>query len=214
MIRFGTKHSWLLFVFMFQNVTSQQDWELVKDESGIKVYTKPVSTSNFKAFKSTMIIEESVQAFLSVLYDVDNITTWAYKLKDAELLKRSGDSLQIYYAVVKMPFPYENRDGVYLNTFKWDSKTKSLHVEIELLENYMAAKKAAVRISGNGYWKAQVLTSGKLEITFKMQVDPGGGIPAWMANIFADDSPYYTMLELRKVIKNKKYQDKTMGLIN
>ena len=214
MLKSSLKYSWLLFILMFQNVLAQEDWELEKDESGIKVYTKPVSTSNFKAFKSTMTIDESVQAFLSVLYDTDGITTWGYKLKDASLLKRSGDSLQIYYAEVKVPFPYGNRDGVYLNTFKWDTKTKTLHVEIKLLDNYMATKEGLVRITGKGYWKAQVLSSGKLEITFEMQVDPGGGIPAWMANIFADDSPYYTMLELKKVIKNKKHQNKTFNFIN
>ncbi|PWK17287.1 SRPBCC family protein [Xanthomarina spongicola] len=214
MIKNCFKYSWLLFILMFQNVLAQEDWEMVKEEDGIKVYTKPVSTSDFKAFKATMTIDESIQSFLSVLYDIEGLTSWGYKLEDASLLKKSGDSLQIYYAEAKVPFPYKNRDGVYANTFKWDANAKILHVEIKLLDKYIAEKEGLVRLTGKGYWKAKVLTSGKLEIVFEMEVDPGGGIPAWMANMFADDSPYYTMFELQKVVKNKKYQNKTYSFIN
>lgn len=214
MISNGFKYGWLFFILMFQTVCAQEDWKMVKEEKGIKVFTKSVSTSNFKAFKAIMTLDESVQAFLSVLYDVEGLSTWAYKVNETSLLKRNGDSLQIYHAVSSVPFPYKNRDGVYADTFNWVAKNKTLHVEIKLLDTYIAKKENLVRITGKGYWKAKVLTSGKLEIIFEMQVNPGGEIPAWMANIFADNSPYYTMLELKKVIKNKKHQNKSFSFIN
>ena len=193
---------------------AQEDWKLVKDSDDIKVYTKSVATSDFKAFKAEMIIDQDIHAFLSVLYDIDDLDVWGYKLKDTELLERKGDSMQIYYAVAKAPFPYKNRDGVYLNCFKWDSKTKTLTVDIKLLEDYLAEKDDLVRISGDGFWKATVLSSNKLKIDFQMQVDPGGDIAAWLANIFADGSPYYTLLELREAIKNKKYAIETYSFID
>lgn len=193
---------------------AQDDWELVKDSDDIKVYTKRVATSDFKAFKAEMIINQDIHAFLSVLHDIGDLDVWAYKLKYTELLERKGDSMQIYYAVAKAPFPYKNRDGVYLNSFKWDSKSKTLTVDIKLLEDYLAEKDGLVRINGVGFWKATVLPSNKLKIDFQMQVDLGGDIPAWLANIFADDSPYYTLLELREAIKNKKYATKTYSFID
>ena len=193
---------------------AQEDWELVKDSDDIKVYTKPVATSNFKAFKAEMIIDQDIHAFLSLLYDIDGLDVWGYKLKDTELLERKGDSMQIYYTVAKAPFLYKNRDGVYLNSIKWDSKTKILTVDIKLLEDYLAEKDDLVRISGDGFWKATVLPLNKLKIDFQMQVDPGGDIPAWLANIFADGSPYYTLLDLREAIKNKKYATKTYSFID
>lgn len=214
------KHNTFIFILVlvisFSNWTlhAQEDWKLVKDLEGIKVYTKPVATSDFKAFKAEMIIDQNVHAFLSVLFDVDNLDVWGYKLKDTELLERKGDSMQIYYAVAKAPFPYKNRDGVYLNRFNWDSKSKTLMVNIEMLQEYMPEKDDLVRIKGSGFWQATVLPSNKLKINFQMQVDPGGDIAAWLANIFADDSPYYTLTELREVIKNKKYATKTYSFID
>jgi len=193
---------------------AQEDWKLVRDSDDIKAYTKPVATSNFKAFKAEMIIDQDIHAFLSLLYDIDDLDVWGYKLKDTKLLERKGDSMQIYYAVVKAPFPFKNRDGVYLNSIKWDSKTKILTVDIKLLEDYLAEKDDLVRISGDGFWKATVLPLNKLKIDFQMQVDPGGDIPAWLANIFADGSPYYTLLDLREAIKNKKYATKTYSFID
>ena len=214
MIRDSIKYGCLLLILMFQNGLAQENWKMEKEEDGIKVYTKPVSTSEFKAFKATMTIDESIQSFLSVIYDIDGLPSWGYKLKSASLLKKSGDSLQIYYAEAKVPFPYKNRDGVYSNTFNWDANTKTLTVQIDLLENYMDAKEDLVRLTGSGYWKAKVLDSGKLEITFEMQVDPGGGIPAWMSNMFADDTPFYTMTALKDTIKKSKYQNKTYSFVD
>ena len=196
------------------SIHAQEDWELVNDSDDIMVYTKPIATSDFKAFKAEMIIDQDIHAFLSLLYDIDDLDVWGYKIKDTELLERNGDSMQIYYAVAKAPFPYKNRDGVYLNRFNWDSVTKTLTVTIKLVADYLAEKDDLVRIKGSGFWKATVLPSNKLKIDFQMQVDPGGGIPSWLANIFADDSPYYTLLELREAIKNKKYAAKTYSFID
>lgn len=204
----------LLISFSQWSIYAQEDWKLVKDSEGIKVYTKSVVTSDFKAFKADMIIDNDVHAFLSVLYDIDGLESWGYKTIDPEVLERKGDSMQIYYAIAKAPFPYKNRDGVYLNRFKWDSKTQTLTVDIKILEDYLAEKDDLVRVTGSGIWKATVLSSNKLKIDFEMQVDPGGGIPAWMANMFADESPFYTLSELREVIKNKKYASKTYSFID
>ena len=52
-----------------------------------------------------------------------------------------------------------------------------------------------------------------LDITFSMQVDPGGSLPGWVANIFVDTTPYSTMTELRKVMDDKKYQNKKFSFI-
>lgn len=196
------------------SINAQEDWKLGKDSDGIKVFTKRVETSDFKAFKAEMIIDQNIHNFLNLLYDIDGLNNWGYKTKDAELLERKGDSVQIYYAVAKAPFPYKNRDGVYLNRFNWNSNTKTLKVDIELLQDYLKEKEDLVRMTGSGFWQAEVLAPNKLKITFEMQVDPGGEIAAWLANMFADDSPFYTLKELRKAIKSKKYTIKTYSLIN
>lgn len=209
-------YGFLLPFFVLEHffLFSQENWELIKNVDGIKISTKNTKNIDFKSFKANMVLDNNIHAFIAVLTDVEGLINWGYKIKNASLLKKSGDTLQIYYAEAKAPFPYKNRDGIYRNRFTWISDTNTLSVDIEILDDYLELKDQFVRIKGNGFWEVKVLPSGKLDVTFVMLVDPGGSIPAWLANIFVDDSPYYTMQKLREVIKIEKYKNQKYNFIH
>ncbi|NOQ92158.1 MAG: hypothetical protein GQ552_05505, partial [Flavobacteriaceae bacterium] len=168
MIKRLNKYIFLLTFLNFQFFLSysQENWELKKDANGIKIFTKTTENSDFKVFRATMLLDDSIHAFVAALNDVEGLTNWGYKIIHTSLLKRSGDTLQIYYAESMAPFPYKNRDGIYLNRFKWNSDTSTLFVEIEILDDYVELKDKLVRIKGKGYWRVIVLPSGELDITF------------------------------------------------
>jgi hypothetical protein len=204
----------LQIVLLFTSfiLSGQENWKIERNEDEIEVYTSK-STSKYKAFKGHTIIDTSVQSFVAFLNDIDEYVNWGYKLSEASLIKRSGDTIQIYQAIAQVPFPYKNREGIYHNSFKWNSETKTLFVKINTLDDYKDQNKDYVRIQGKGFWKVMVLPSGKLDVTFQMQIDPGGSIPTWLVNMFVDNTPYYTLLNLKKLINNKKYQNKTYSFI-
>ena len=202
----------ILLFFMFQ-IHGQEPWELVKDKNGIKVFTRTNTIMSFKEFKAVMEIRASVDEFLSVLYDVEGLTKWGHNLTEARLLTRPDEFSQTYYAVAKAPWPYKNRDGIYSNVFDWDKKAKTLTVAIELLEGTEGSERDLVRLDGFGYWQVHEIAEDKIEVIFQMQVDPGGSIKAWLANMFVTDSPFYTMEGLREVIKEEKYKGNTYNLL-
>ncbi|MEL4456321.1 hypothetical protein [Lutimonas vermicola] len=197
---------------MFQ-IHGQEQWKLVKDKNGIKVFTRTNTIMSFKEFKAVMEIRASVDEFLSVLYDVGSLTKWGYNLTEAKLISRPDELSQTYYAVAKAPWPYKNRDGIYSNVFDWDKKGKTLTVEIELIEGKEGSDRDLVRLDGFGYWQVNVVSEDKLEVIFQMQVDPGGSIKAWLANMFVTDSPFYTMEGLREMIKEEKYKGNTYNFL-
>ena len=168
---------------------------------------------SFKEFKSSMVIEGTLEQFLSVLYDVEALPSWGHNVKKASLVSRQADTIQVYYAEAQAPFPYKNRDGVYLNRFIWNLGERTLLVEIEMPGDLIPVKDNLVRMKGYGSWTVEQLNGGKLEITFQMQMDPGGNIPAWLANMFAGDTPYHTLLGLREAMKKKEYQGKSYDFI-
>lgn len=201
----------IIIVFLFFQsilIQAQEDWELVKEKKGIQVFTKSIENYDFKIFKAHIILDASIHSFVAVIHDIDNFKDWGYKIIDASVLKRGGDTLLIHYSTAKAPFPYKNRDGIYLDRFNWTSETKTLLIDIEILDDYLEPKEDMVRLKGKGFWKVVVQPTGKLDVIFQMQIDPGGNVPAWMGNIFVDDSPYYTLLNLREIIKKDKYQHK------
>lgn len=196
-----------------EDVNGRQEWKQIREKEGITVFTRSNPGMDFKEFRSNMIFKGTLDQFLSVLYDVEGLTSWGYNVKKAALVSREADTVQVYYAEAKAPFPYKNRDGVYLNRFRWNSTERKLVVEIEMPEGLIPEKDNLVRMEGYGSWVVREMKEEKLEITFQMQMDPGGNIPAWMANMFAGDTPYHTLLGLREAMQKKKYQGKTYDFI-
>lgn len=203
----------LLLLGSTSGALAQEDWKQIREKEGIMVFTRSNPDIDFKEFRSSMIVDGTLDQFLSVLYDIEGLSSWGYNVKRASLVSRESDTLQVYYAEAKAPFPYKNRDGVYLNRFKWNSSERKLQVEIEMPEDLIPEKDNLVRMEGYGSWKVNDIGGGKLEITFQMQIDPGGSIPAWMANMFAGDTPYQTLLGLREAMQEMKYQGKSYDFI-
>ena len=207
----------VLFVLLFagNGLSGQNEdgWVLSKTKDGIEIFTQKTETSAFKSFRARMVMDGTVESFVAVLQDIDALPEWGYSIKIARLLQRTGDTIQIYYAEATVPFPFSNRDGIYLNTFRWNSKTGQLKVNIDLLPEYLPAKDKLVRVKGKGGWLVKDLGSGKLELTFWMEVDPGGEIPAWLVNTFIEDTPYVTMVNVRDMMKKAGYKGKKYNFI-
>lgn len=195
-------------------LTGQEQWELIKDKEGVQVFTRANTVSSFKEFKASMQIEAEVNEFLAVLYDVEGLADWAYNIKESKLLNRPDDLSQTYYAVAKAPWPYKDRDGIYENRINWNKESKTLMVRIDMLEDDIELRDDYIRMDGYGYWQVRIISEGKVEVIFQMQVDPGGSIKPWMANMFVTDSPYHTMKGLRDIIEKKKYKGITYNFLN
>jgi len=196
----------LISFLVFQNscMFSQDEWDLIRDTAGIKVYSKEVEGYHFKSFKAITTINGSVHDFVFTLTDIPNFPKWGHQIKSAKIVEKTGDTLQIYYSIAKAPFPYKDRDGIYLNRFKWDSETKTLIIEIEVLNDYLDPNEKYIRVKGYGYWKLLVVSENKMEVTFSMQLDPGGSIPSWLANMFIDGAPFHTLLNIKNRIEASK----------
>ncbi len=205
----------MLFIF-FQSVSlfSQEDWKLIKESEDIKVFTKNENNYKLDTFKANVTVNASISNFVSVLKSIPIFPKWGHNIKSANLLEKSGDTLQIYYSIAKAPFPYKDRDGIYLNRFRWQKERKTLMVDIEVLDDYLALDEKYVRVKGYGYWDVKEISENEIFVTFSMQIDPGGSIPSWLANMFVDDSPYNTLLNIKTLLESGDYEKQTFNFID
>ncbi len=206
----------LLVLIFFQSglLVAQEDWKLIKESDNIKVFTKNEIDYKLDTFKATVTINTSMHNFASVFHDIKIFPKWGHNIKSANLLEKSGDTLQVYYSVAKAPFPYKDRDGVYLNRFRWLKESKTLMVDIEVLEDYLALDEKYVRVKGYGYWEVQELSKNNILVIFSMQIDPGGSIPSWLANMFVDDTPFNTLLNLKALLESGDYEKQIYDFID
>jgi hypothetical protein len=201
------------FALSFSGI-GQEGWKLQKDKDGIKVYTRDSDKSAFDEFRATMQLNQSIHSFVAVMRDVESLQKWAYNVKNARPLMILGDSLQYYYSEVSIPFPFTDRDGIYRNSYTWKSDSSLLVIDIDILPDYIEKKEGFVRIPfGKGFWRVKVLEDKRIDITFQMVVDPGGGVPSWLANMFVNETPTYTLTKLREIIVKEKYQNQKFDFL-
>jgi hypothetical protein len=54
-------------------------WDLVKNEKGIKVYTRTLAHSDYKEFKGIMTLETKLDTLLKFINNAEHCPAWQYK---------------------------------------------------------------------------------------------------------------------------------------
>jgi hypothetical protein len=193
-----------LFVILFTfNSTAQGNWSLVKEEEGIKIYTKPESGSEYDAFKAEMQINCKINDIVEVLKNTKNINNWVANCKIIKLLKTEGND-QYYYIETILPWPFDNRDMIYHFQYK-EINSKQVRINITGKPDYIKPKEGIVRmLKTNGYWLLTSIDTNKTVVTYQMHVEPGGFIPSWLANSFIANTPLSTFKGLRTIVLKSK----------
>jgi hypothetical protein len=201
------KSSTPLLIFLLTIGTSsysQQEyhWELQKKENGISIFTSSVKGSSYKAFKAITVINCNPALVVKKLRDVNSFKYWMAEAQSIELLKQS-ELDQYHYIETILPWPMENRDMVYHNQFIKTASNNYL-VKVHGLANYIPPKKGISRIeSVEGFWQIEQIDNTNTNVTYQIHAEPGGEIPAWLANTFIVDTPYKTLLKLKTLIEEK-----------
>ena len=89
-----------------KDVNGRQEWKQIRQKEGITVFTRSNPGMDFKEFKSSVIVKGTLDQFLSVLYDIEGLSSWGYNVKSASLISRKADTVQVYYTEAQAPFPY------------------------------------------------------------------------------------------------------------
>jgi START domain-containing protein len=195
-----------IYFFVFFSVhfvTAQENnWELKKNESDIKIYTRNVKGSGFKEFRAETTVTSELSWVVMILKDVDRYKEWVADIKEVKLFKADENNIY-YYAETLVPWPIDNRDMVYHLQF-----TKTNNAEIKVIvtgiRDYIPEKKGIVRIEkAIGFWKLTSLGENKIQITYQLHAEPGGTIPEWLANLKVIDMPYTTLSGLIDMINKK-----------
>lgn len=178
-------------------VFSQQNWKLEKSKEGINVYTAEQKNSSFKAIKVECTLKGTYAKLISILTNVAGFHKWIYNNKQSKLLKKNSTYDFVYYSETSMPFPVANRDVIIRMQIKTDSLPKFMTVAGSNQDEYIPPIPGLQRIEHyRASWKITMPTAGTLHIVYNLEVDPGGSLPAWLANSFADKGPFNTFSNL------------------
>ena len=181
------------------SLSAQSEWELKKDKDGIKVFTRDVVESSFNEFKGETVIKNvSITDVLDIIFDVKNYDKLFPDLSDPKVIKQMGKYHNIHYSVLHTPWPVSDRDNVNEIDATVSDGGKSAHVTVNVRKGYVEENKDLVRITeGKGFWDLKQTDDG-VKVVYQYHGNPGGSIPAWLANSFVVSHPFETLENLHK----------------
>lgn len=182
---------------LFAATAQAEDWQVAKDEDGIKVSLSEIAGSKYKAYRGVTVVKAPVAKIVALQEDVAGACKWIHECKSQKLLKKEGDKSWTY-TQFKAPFPVTDRDSILEIT---TSTAADGSVTRKLLEvpTYQPEVKGYVRVAQvEGYWKLVPKNANETEVTYQVHTEPGGSVPSWLANKFVVDAPFNTLKALKE----------------
>lgn len=181
---------------------SQTDWNLKKESSNIKIYTRDTSDSNLKEFKAITLIDTPSKVILDELLDAPDYyegceSNISYYVKELE------NNQHVFYAHKDLPWPIKDRDIITLLTVeKIDTLTTKL--TLESLPDELPKKSKTIRVKKlMGHWLLKEMDNKTL-VTQQLFLDPEGSLPPFIVNNLLIKGPYKTFRKLQELVTNTK----------
>jgi len=183
-----------LTFFLVFHLSAQSDWDLRKEEDGIRVYTREIPNSNFQAFRGETEIEASFQNVIGVLLDVASYKEWMPDTKKVEVLEERSETEIIYYVATSVPWPVSDRDGIYQLNLEYDPDGPSASIAVKALPDYLEEKKGHVRVQkSDTFYKIRSLAPNRVHVDYEVAAEPGGTVPAWLVKMKVVSIPFESM---------------------
>jgi hypothetical protein len=183
-------------------VAGQYNWKLSKEKDGIKVYQSELQHSSYKAIKVECMLEGNYDKLIAVLSNVSGQKDWVYHNKTAYIVKKVNPYEFYYYTEASLPWPMSNRDAVVHLKMDRDSLNRFLKIMSVSVPDYISEKSGKVRVTRSTItWNVTMPTTNTIKIIYVFEAEPGGSIPAWVANAFVDKGPYETFKKLGEILK-------------
>lgn len=172
-------------------------WTLKKDKNGVQVYTRPVEGSPLKEFRGVVNIRTTAEAAKKLLLDLPSYIEWSHNCIESSVLKINNENDIIGVTLTDAPWPVQDREAIVQTQVV--EKDGSIYLNMTALPNYIKAKNNVVRVPEmTGFWKITANGDGTVEVVQQVHASPGGSIPDWLANSAVVDTPYNTLLNMKR----------------
>lgn len=178
-------------------VVHAEDWKVAKNEDGIKVSLSEVPGSDYKAYQGVTLINAPLAKIKGLQEDVAGACSWIHECKTQKLLKHEGDKSWTY-TQFNTPWPVTPRDSI-LEVTTTVASDGTLTRNLKGVPTYMPEEKGFVRVAQvDGFWKLVPKGDNLTEVTYQVHTEPGGSVPAMVANKFVVDAPFKTLKALKE----------------
>ncbi|PKM21737.1 MAG: hypothetical protein CVV10_07840 [Gammaproteobacteria bacterium HGW-Gammaproteobacteria-14] len=183
------------------------DWRQIRsaaERTDVSTWVRPVAGNPLNAFRGQTEVPYPMLTAIAVLSDIERFPEWVFQCHAAKLLPEFGEDLA--YIEIKGIWPVSDRDGVARTTIHQEPDTLITTIRSVAAPDIVDEVPGTVRIPQlENQFVFEPLADGWTRITFETQVDPGGMIPAWLANFVATRAPLTTLQKMQQQMKDSRY---------
>ena len=181
---------------------AESEWRPVVERDGVRVEERIAPGRALPELRATVEIDAGIFEVLAVIRDVPRQTEWMANCEESRLLREEVADVSILYNRTGAPWPVRDRDVV-------------LRAETILLEPSARASVRFANVAGPsappidgivrmprlvGAYDLVALSKARTRVTYELDIDPGGSLPAWAVTRTTRDTPLYTLLGLRRQV--------------
>jgi|GEM_PF-236940 hypothetical protein len=181
---------------------SQSNWKLSKSKEGIQVYQRDSKFSSYKSIKVECTLQGSFDRLIAIINNVNQYKDWVYNNRSTSLVKRVSPYEFYYYTETFLPWPLDNRDAVMHTRITKENNNSILKINSVAVPGYVPLKSDKVRITRSDInWLVTKASANSIHIVYTFETDPGGNVPSWLVNSFADKGPFESFKALATLLK-------------
>jgi hypothetical protein len=177
-------------------------WETVFDEGDVLVQQRPYEGSPLMEVRGEVRVSASLSALMALLKDADYNHEWVHRSRGATILEESGYVRAYVYGIVNAPWPIQDRDTVVRFDYAQDPETLEIIITFSNTPDLVPEEPGLVRVPDiGGFWTLRPLGDDRVDVIYQVHGNPGGWVPAWIANYAAAVSVTRTLQNLPEAVK-------------
>jgi hypothetical protein len=179
--------------------TTSGAWTQIDDDEGIRIWKLEIPGVEVPGFRGETVMNASAERIVEELKHVEWHTQWMYRCSESAIIKRIDEDAALIYNRTDTPWPVWDRDVVLDTAFTTSADHKVITLTFKNTDPTLRPLPEHVirmpRLEGS--YRMEKVAENKTKVTYTVEVDIGGSIPAWMAKMVARDMPYKTLSSLR-----------------
>lgn len=184
------------------------DWEVIAERDGIVASRRMVEGRQLPQLRAQGDVEGTPQEVLAVLLDVPGYRQWVPDCAEATTLRQTGAWRSLIYTRTDLPWPVLDREAVIEQQVIFVRAPALLKVVFQAVAAPdIARARGTIRTNfAEGSYTIEALDGNRSRVTYLVDADPGGAIPAWLIRMQSRRNPLETLAGLRQRLQETRGQ--------
>ncbi|MCH2558188.1 MAG: START domain-containing protein [Alcanivorax sp.] len=183
-------------------------WSLISDLQQVRVFRQNDGGHDFAIRGTTRFALRDEYALVAVLRDYAAYPQWLHFVTGVDELAPGADGARRLRFTTRLPWPLRDREALLESRLvPGPTTTDQVTVALSNRPRLLPPDPDYVRVPRlHGSLAFRRLGDDRVEVDYRLRLDPGGDLPAWLARLLLRDAAHFTLRRLRAAVRQPRYQ--------